>query len=75
MRKILVLFTQGNEKLQKYVIENWDDLELYKKEFPEKYPIVKKSFEKCLNNGERIIVHLNGSWCVESKGIKILMYI
>lgn len=75
MRKVLVLFTQENEKLQRYIIENWDDLELYMLEFPEKYPIVKKSFEKCLNNGQRIIVHLNGSWCTENQITKILMYI
>jgi hypothetical protein len=76
MRKILVHFKQENIKLQKNIIENNDDLELYKKDYPEFYRIVKNSFKECLNEGQRIIVHLNGSWCVESPGnIDILMYI
>lgn len=76
MRKILVHFKHGNHKLEKYIIENNNDLELYKKDYPEKYGIVLNSFQECLNKGERIIVHSNGSWCVESPGfIDIINYI
>jgi hypothetical protein len=75
MRKILVHFKQENIKLQKNIIENNDDLELYKKNHPEFYRIVKNSFKECLKKGQRIIVHLNGSWCIETNNINILMYI
>ena len=74
MRKVKVHFKQEGKILDQFLVENKEDLQKYENKFPFKYQVVEKSFNNILNEGRKIIVHENGSYCIETESIKIIHY-
>jgi hypothetical protein len=72
MRKINVHFFLGSGTMKKFLVENNKDLKEYEKKFPFQFSIVKEAFKRLISEKRKIIVHENGSYCIECSTIKII---
>ena len=72
MRIVKVRYTQGTMApvtVNRFLIENENDIVLHKKMFPARiHNICVGNFKKEIANGKKVVVNSVGGWCTEVKG-------
>lgn len=78
MRKAIVSFPYiggAKQKKECHVIETPDHVKAYGEMYPSMHVLLAGTFLNILEEGEKIIVHSNGSWCTENDDISIVKYL